>query len=188
VDKEINKMKLKEILEDYENKADKTLWKNEWISVKEKDGWYTYTHQEKSGGKAVAVLAYSIDPLMILGRYEKTPCHNDGVSLTALTGMVEKGNSPLETAIRELEEESGIKMDAEDFQSLGFTRPGKSSDTIMYLFAVKIPFEEGEYIGKGDGTKGEEGSYCKFVSIDEAINSKSETISAMILRALRSEL
>src|SRR5690606_3338734 len=110
---------------------DEVLWQDEWLAVKRKDGWYTYSHSVKSEGKGVAVLGYTEDGL-VLGRFENTPPHNDGVSLSSLTGMVEVGDTPLKTATKELKEESGFEVDESEFVDLGTVRPSKSSDSVIY--------------------------------------------------------
>ena len=175
--------KYAESLNEMDNK-DKTLWENEWLSIKQKDGWYTYMHQEKSDGKAIAVLGYSEDPFMVLGRYENTPCHGDGIALSSLTGMVDPGEDFLDAAVREFGEESGLDANKEDFIELGEVRPSKASDTIIKLYAVKIDYVEGKTSGEGDGTQGEEGAYCKMVSSKEAIDSKDPMLCTAILRLL----
>jgi len=172
---------LKEIALLESNENDKTLWEDEWIAVKSKDDWYTYTHSVKSDGLGVAVLGYTDDNL-ILGRYENVPPHGDGIALTSLTGMVEKGDTPLETAVKELKEESGFDSESSDFMDLGVVRPSKSSDTTIHCFAIRLDYKEGNLEGAGDGTKGEEGSYCKFVNFEEAVWSKDALISLMTAR------
>lgn len=165
-------------------KQDKTLWENEWLAVKEHDGWYTYMHQKKCDGKAVAVLGYSESPLSPLGRFERVPCHNDGVSLCALTGMVDGGEDFKTAAAREFEEESGVKVDEKELEDLGEIRPSKASDTVVHLYAVKIPKRDGKLTGKGDGTKGEQGAFCSFVSVNDSINSKDPLLATMVVRLL----
>ena len=169
---------------------DPVLWEDEWLAIKQVDGWYTYSHSIKSDGKGVAVLAYCKEPsLKVLGRYENTPCHGDGVALASLTGMVDHGGEgELETAVRELEEEAGVVADKENFKDLGTSRPSKSSDTTMYLYAVEVEFKEGKLTGSGDGTKGEDGAYCKFVSLKDAIESKDPILATMVARLLTREL
>lgn len=164
---------------------DPVLWEDEWLQVKSKDDWYTYTHGIKSNGKGVGVLAYSKDPLMILGRYENTPPHEDGIALASLTGMMDKEEEDaLTTAVRELSEEGGYDEDKEKFLSLGEARPSKSSDTTIYLFACEVEHREGEMSGEGDGTQGEADAYCKFVSLQEAIDSKDPILATMVARLL----
>jgi len=167
-----------------EKDGDKTLWENEWLAVKEHDGWYTYMHQVKSGGKAVAVLGYSEDPLLILGRFEGVPCHNDGINLCSLTGMVDPGEEFVEAAVREFDEESGSKVSASDLEDLGEVRPSKASDTVIHLYAAKIDKQDGKLTGDGDGTRGEAGAFCSFIPVTEAINSKDPLLATMVLRLL----
>jgi len=163
---------------------DETLWEDEWIAVKSVDGWYTYTHSVKSEGKGVAVLGYAEKDgqTYYLGRFENTPCHHDGIALASLTGMVEKGDHPQETAIKELKEESGVDADLGDLQDLGITRPSKSSDTTIYLFAVRLDYQDGKLYGEGDGSKGEEGAYCMFIPRGKAVNAKDPGLATMIAR------
>jgi len=173
--------KLKELALLESNKDDETLWEDEWLAVKSKDGWYTYTHSIKSDGKGVAVLGYTEDGL-VLGRYENTPPHGDGITLASLTGMVEKGDTPLSTAVKELKEEAGLDAEEGDFIDLGTVRPSKSSDTVIYCFGVELKHQEGKLYGEGDGTKGEEGAYCEFLDPKEAVLSKDPLLSVMICR------
>ena len=127
--------------------SDKILWQNEWLAVKEKDDW-TYTHSVKSNGEGVAVLGYTINPFRVLARFENIPCHNDGIALASLTGMMDHdGEDYITTAARELKEESGFDADKRDFFSLGVCRPSKSSDTIIYLYAVRLNYKEGKQLG-----------------------------------------
>jgi len=168
---------------------DPVLWEDEWLQVKMKDDWYTYTHSIKSNGGGVAVLAYSKDPLMILGRYENTPPHGDGIALASLTGMMDKEEEDaLTTAVRELEEEGGYKEDKGKFLDLGTVRPSKSSDTIIYMFACEVEHKEGKMSGEGDGTQGEADAYCKFISLQEAIDSKDALLATMVARLLTREI
>lgn len=159
----------------------KTLWENEWIEIREIDGFYTYMHQKKCDGKAVAVLGFSKDG-KVLGRFERVPCHGDGITLCSLTGMVDPGEEFLDAAVRELEEESGISMPPESLISLGEVRPSKASDTVISLWAVEVEYQPGEFTGEGDGTEGEKGAYCKFVTMKEAARCKDPLVPCMILR------
>lgn len=161
-----------------------TLWKGKYISVKLLDGFYEFLHDGR--GKSVAVLGYrrvGKDAWEFLGRFENCPPHQDGIVLCSLTGGMEEGENPKQTALRELKEESGIVYDSE-IKELGTLRPSKASDTTTYLFAVDlsdVPDKE-KYIGKGDGTKGEEGAYCKWISKSDAVNSKDPILISMIAR------
>ena len=162
-------------------RTSKTLYRNEWLSLQETLDGYVYAHEEKSDGQGVAVLAYRAKPLLVVGRYENCPCHFDGMALTSLTGQVDPGETPLQTAARELFEEAGITAGHDEFQSLGTVRPSKAADTTMHLFAVDIGDRD---IGRGpgDGTKGEEGAYCKWVDHEQALISKSPVLATMVAR------
>jgi len=163
--------------------TDPTLWQDEWIAVKKRDGWYTYTHQLKCNGQGVAVMGYRQGPagLELVGRYENCPPHDDGITLCSLTGMVEGEDNVLQTAKRELWEEAGIDAPEGDFQYVGAARPSKASDTAIHLFLINVA---GRDIGKatGDGTKGEEGAYCRWISFQDAVMSKDPILATLAAR------
>lgn len=161
---------------------DKTLFKTEWLSIKRTNDWYDYMHQEKSDGKAVAVLIYRENlNTPICGRFEEVPCHFDGISLCSLTGMVEKEDTFEYTAVKEIYEEAGINCKKEELIGLGTIKNSKASDTITYLYALNAGNRDiGEPIG--DGTKGEEGSYCDWVTYKDAIMCKDPLMSTLIKR------
>lgn len=160
---------------------DKTLYENDWLSLKETNDGYIYSYESRSDGKLVAVLGFKSDG-KYLGRYERNPAHKDDIALCALTGGVDKDVKDIkDMALQELEEESGIKADKDELIDLGTVRPSKSADTTFYLFGINLDdYEIGE--AKGDGSKGEEGSYCKWVSKDDLINCKDPIVHVMILR------
>jgi 8-oxo-dGTP pyrophosphatase MutT (NUDIX family) len=164
--------------------GEQTVYQGKYISVKLLDGWYEFLRD--GTGKFVAVLGYrriGKDAWEYLGRYENCPPHKDGIALCSLTGGMEEDEEPTQSALRELKEESGITTD-EELESLGTVRSSKASDSTGYLFAVdlsEVP-DQPKYTGKGDGTKGEEGSYCKWVSREEAINAKDTILITMIAR------
>lgn len=156
----------------------KQLFNNKWISLHDIDG-YVFSHETRCNGNIVAVLGYKGDKF--LGRFENTPSHSDDIELCSLTGGIDKGNTPTQTAVIELEEEAGIKKEEKDFKSLGTVRPSKSSDTTVHLFAIDCnDVEIGEI--KGDGSEGEKGSYCKWVTKEELINCKDPLVHTMLLR------
>lgn len=162
--------------------ADKTLYKGDWLTVKQTPGGYDYMHQEKSNGGAVAVLPYKLRPARIVGRYEECPPHRDGLALCAITGMMDHpGEDPATTAARELEEEAGIIAGSSELKYLGAVRTSKASDTTMHLFSINIGDRD---IGKpaGDGTRGEANAYCKWINVDEALKCKDPLVAAMMAR------
>ena len=175
-------------------RQDKMLFHNDWLSLKEKDGKYVYSHEERCNGHMVAVLGWRSkeQSLEILGRYEVCPAHDDGLKLCSLTGGIDKNNGDweklaLEFAEKELKEESGITIPKKKFKSLGIVRPTKSTDTYVHLFSVELMNEEPLSEPEGDGSEGEKGSYCKWVSYDEAVNCKDPLLHSMMLRLKKEE-
>ena len=168
--------------------SEKTLWENKWLEVYEKDGWYTCVRS--TVGDGVMVLPYRTkgNTWEILIRCEHTPCHEDGVRVkgkfnkTSLTGQIEKGYDPISTAEKELYEESGYSVAQKDFLDLGWVYPTKHSDDKSYLYAVNLDGAKEPAEIKGDGTKGEDGAWCEWVSLEEAIGLPSNSISACIAR------
>lgn len=160
--------------------TDKTLYEGKWLSVIERDGWYQFARIPGSTG-GVSILIYRKDPEKpILGRFEICPAHGDGLSLTAISGGIEEGQTPKTTAFNESFEEAGYRL--VDLIFLGKVKLSTNQDTDVYLFASNVTgFDREE--APGDGTKGEEGSYCDWVTIDEAVMSKSAILGSMIIRA-----
>lgn len=124
------------------------------------------------------------DPAFV-GRMEKCPAHSDDdMTLCALTGGMEGGEPPLSAAIREFEEESGIQADPGKFIYLGTTRPSKAMDTVVYLFGVDATGKE-MGTAQGDGSSGEAGTYCHWVTADDLIKCKDPLTHTMLLRLSR---
>lgn len=68
--------------------------------------------------------------------------HKDGV-WNGLGGKCELNESPLQCAVREFEEESGLKAKPKDFQWLGFLsfpnfKPLKQQDWWVHLYVVEV--------------------------------------------------
>jgi 8-oxo-dGTP pyrophosphatase MutT (NUDIX family) len=161
----------------------KTLYDNEWLSLKEVDD-YIFSHESRSNGRLVSILVYTLKNGKVdkvLGRYERCPAHRDGIALTSITGGVEDGKIR-RTAVQELFEEAGYEAEPEDLQFLGTTRPSKSADTTMYCFAFNGTGRKRRRNSIGDGTKGEEGAYCDWISADKAIHCKDPHMCVMLLR------
>jgi 8-oxo-dGTP pyrophosphatase MutT (NUDIX family) len=168
---------------------EKTLFKNKWINVIELDDGYTiYRLGETNEG--VHILAYRAqkdESLDILIRQENCPPHG-GMVPTGITGTVEKGDSLLETARRELLEESGYDRPKEDFQYQGSIYPSKASDFKIHLYAIDVGFTEPEQPIRGDGTKGEEGASTYWTIAENCADiASAPALSVSILRLLITE-
>lgn len=165
------------------------LYRDDNLSLMCKDGWYVYAHMTRSDGALVAVLVFrkseeskSAHSFEILGRYENCLPHEDGFSLTSITGGVDEGLSPEEAAVEELYQEGGYEADAKDLINLGTCRPSKQEDTLCYLYGFEAGDRERRTDSIGDGTIGEEGAYCKWVNGEDAVGCKCPLVSQMLLR------
>jgi len=89
------------------------------------------------------------DKLAFQRRDNKAP--TDPNVLGLFGGSIEEGESPLEGAFRELEEETSLRIPKEGFKLLTETNmPTRSGNAKVYLFTVQIsntPFE----VFEGDG-------------------------------------
>jgi 8-oxo-dGTP pyrophosphatase MutT (NUDIX family) len=120
--------------------------KNRWVCLKKLHAPtedYTYSHEERCDGKIVAVLPFvpdsaGMDPRVIARKEFTPPWGLDRLHLSSITGGVDKGEEPIQSAARELLEETGISMPVETFIPLGTVRGSKSSDSTYYLFAVDV--------------------------------------------------
>jgi 8-oxo-dGTP pyrophosphatase MutT (NUDIX family) len=159
--------------------SEETLWDNDWFSVIEKtdkDG-ASMTGLKPKGGNVV-VLPYIIEDgevIKIGVHHEVNPLWGDGTHSTAITGGIEDGESDLESAKRELEEESGYTVDEDDkWISLGSVKPSKLLDLDQPCFAVDVTgLEIGE--AKKDGTINEELSNFEMMPIDEILSNTNDT-------------
>jgi 8-oxo-dGTP pyrophosphatase MutT (NUDIX family) len=165
------------------------LWSNDWMKVVQVDGWFTC--YEKLDGISVLIL----DPLhnKILMRREYCPPYVEEkgqLALTSLTGGIEKKEYNLidayETAVKEVEEESGIKISKEDLSYHGSIYSTKASEHQTHLFSLEydsnIPLPSDI---KGDGTLGEEGAFVEWHDFEEVLlNTKSPCILSTIVRKL----
>lgn len=176
------------------------------LSLWQADGWYTYAHMSRTeAGQLVACLVYRRDRdgqiTHFLGRFETCLPHADGMSLTSITGGVDKGSWHLPTVCEELKQEAGIPEDVlpaahkiEDaadillndvastrLQYHGTCRPSKQEDTLCHLYsydATGLTLTE----STTDGTKGEEGSYCHWVEPHIMLGCKCPLVPAIAVR------
>ena len=172
----------------------KTLFKTKWIELIELNDpdhgvdSYICTHSPWTNGQAVAVLPYRVtkEGEESLIRHELVPCWtHKKLSPCSLTGGMDvEGESALDCAIRELEEESGYSCkDNEKWYPLGMSRLTKSSTSIVHLFAVNLTdVEAGD--PAGDGTALEDIAYCEWVhDVDDF--SQDPLLETMIYRLSR---
>lgn len=101
-------------------------------------------------GGAVAVIALQDDRILLVEQYRK-PIERMSVEIPA--GKLEVGEKPLDTAKRELEEETGYRANQWTFVQRFATSPGFASEVIHIYFAQDIyqvedplPLDEGEFV------------------------------------------
>lgn len=123
------------------------LHHNDWVSLnhiscpKDKIINYVYSTETKCNGKIVSFVPFKNkgNGIQFLIRCEATPCWDYVNQVpSSFTGCVEKGESPLETVIRELKEEAGYIVNQNNIINLGQVFGSKSSDTIYFLFGVDL--------------------------------------------------
>lgn len=162
---------------------DVSLLANTWMDLRQKFGWYTYARHKSREG--VAILCYNSETKKILIRKEHCPCHveNEGELITtSITGSIEKGNDPKQTALIELKEEAGLELKSvEELKFLGKVFPSKFMDYVQYLFAVDI--KDYQLLEPtGDGTKGEENAFVEEYDPKGFLEISENTIGNCIYR------
>jgi 8-oxo-dGTP pyrophosphatase MutT (NUDIX family) len=174
------------------------IFNNKWLSVKKKTmdngGEYVYAHAPWCGGEGVSILPFRnveteggfFHP-EFLGRFEICPAHSNDIELCSITGGMDKeGESPAFTARRELIEEAGYEAPVENFVYLGTVRPSKSSDNTTHLFGINLDKPAVKEVeATGDGTLGEEGAYCDWVSVERLADAKDPLLHTMFTRLVQ---
>lgn len=89
---------------------------------------------------AVAVIAVTTEKKLLLIRQFRKPLEKTIVEIPA--GKLEKGEDPLQCAMRELEEETGFKASQIEFVTSFYTSPGFADEIIYIYFTDKIELGE----------------------------------------------
>ena len=161
---------------------DKILYSNKWLQIVERDGWYVFSKETTSKGVVYILVIDNSKDKPILGRFEICPAHGDETQiLTSITGGVNIKRNPIDVAVEEIYEEAGFKVKKEQLLDLGKVNLTKSTDTIGHLYAVDVENMK-RYNAPGDGSFGEIGSYCDWVSVKEAMSCKCPIFSTLLLR------
>ena len=150
---------------------------------------YIFSHESRCNGQIVHVLPFmdkqsGTEPWFFLLRWELTPCwsFHEPYNLSMVTGGVDDGATPLETAINELSEETGYQALPRHFIDLGKCFGTKSSDTINHLFAVNVTNLDWQE-PSGDGSALEAASSCRWARLDDFyVNDPFVALAYMRLR------
>jgi ADP-ribose pyrophosphatase len=122
-------------------------------------------------GDSVAVLVFNqtTEKLILISQFRyPTYKNNNGWIIEAIAGMVDPGETPEQSARREVQEETGLEID--DFDSIAtfYPSPGGSSERI-FLFYSEVSGEKAKYkdtgglIGHGEDIKAVE------ITLDDAL-------------------
>lgn len=158
---------------------EKILYRTKYLSLVEKDNWIFVKDMTEA---FVAILPFRDreGEIEFLARIETIPAHQPARHLCALTGTIEKGESPSETARRELYEESGFRGRGPLIQ-MGQIFLSKSSSTVVHLYAIEVTDEVQEE-APGDGTQNEEEATTKWLTRKKASMVPDSLFCAMITR------
>lgn len=139
----------------------------------EQVGSYEYVHQDNK----VAVLPYRGEKYLL--REEICPSWGSERRVCTLTGTIETSR-PEEDALRELYEEAGFRILPEYLEEVGTTRPSKSTDQLVYLYAADVSGELAEN-PPGDGSVLEDDARCIWVEDpSQAVDPYATLIQCMM--------
>lgn len=162
---------------------DKVLFKEEWLSVKENNG-YSYIHEERCNGILVSILPWrqynKHEKMEFLMRMETCPAHGNNHEFCGIIGGYDDTSYTIEeTAIKEVKEETGFDINLKRLNSLGWVWDSKVADTKVYLFTADLTgLEQG--IATTDGTELEKNSYCVWAPIKECMNCKDSKVHTIL--------
>jgi 8-oxo-dGTP pyrophosphatase MutT (NUDIX family) len=163
--------------------SDKILFDNKWLQVKQRD-YYVYIHYPDCEGKSVVVLPFKKTDNGIHYLAVKEMClpHSDVPGIYNVGGGIYPHETVEEGAIREVKEETGYTISADQLINLGTSYLSKACDTMMYLFAVEITEDTPLSNVRGDGTKGEQGIEPVWLVEEDIIFSPNPLFSSLFLR------
>jgi hypothetical protein len=160
---------------------DQILYETPWLHVVVRDGWYTFVHTRNS---VIYLLPYrqGAHGTELLARFEICPAHSAQHEQTSITGQCKPGVDPQEVALEELYEEGGYQAQAAQLVPLGARQLVKFADTVAHLFAIDLTGMP-RSTAPGDGSRGEVGAYCEWISMEQASASVCPVFLAMIALA-----
>jgi 8-oxo-dGTP pyrophosphatase MutT (NUDIX family) len=147
----------------------------------------------KQKNPSVMILPYTIDgngnPLKIGLIAEPSQIKESKITYTVITGSPDDNDDDiLETAKRELKEESGYEVeDIEKWDFLGNIHSSKLVVNANPAFGVDVTdFQRGEK--EGDGSQNEENTKFYLVDISEALDKDDALISCLFLKIFQNKL
>ncbi len=152
--------------------------------------WKRLSRETYNRGNGAAILLYNKEKgTVILTRQFRMPIYendtNDAMSIEVCAGAIDGNDEPLETVIRETEEEVGYKIENAKQVLTAYTSPGALTEK-MYLFVAE--YNEGMKINDGGGLESEhEEIELLELSFEEAIKmmEDQEIIDAKTIMLLQ---
>jgi len=144
------------------------LLKKVSFDLKKKDGtWETQEREVYHHGNAATALLYNkAQRTIILTRQFRVPTYLNGnptgMLLETCAGLLEEGEDPDETIIREIKEETGYAIDAVQKIYEAYTSAGSLTE-LLYLYIAEYKKEQKVSTGGGLPDEGEE---IKIVELD----------------------
>ena len=115
----------------------KTLHQNPWFTLKSRGDFFTI---EPSFG--VVLILPIVEGSSIVLIEAKRPILNDMYSIEILAGNLERGESPQEGALRELHEETGIKISADRLKQQNPFALSPRDPCLAYIYEAEISMDE----------------------------------------------
>lgn len=142
---------------------------------------YIFTHTQNA---IVYLLPYRCPKqgAYLLGHFEVCPAHSQRLELYAITGQCEAEADPLSIALKELHEEAGILALPSQFVSLGSGYLTKQADTVAHFFIINVT-DMPQSKAPTDGSLFEQGSYCEWISQEQALTAPCAGLQALLARA-----
>ncbi len=117
---------------------------------------HEFAREVEDHGNAAVVLPYdAVRRTALLVRLLRAPvlmAGGEGLSLEAAAGLIDRGETPSETALREVLEETGLKLGALDHVATVWASPGVSTERMSLFLAEYAPADRvsaGRRAGRG---------------------------------------
>ncbi len=114
---------------------------------------------ERGDSAAVLVFNQTTNKLILINQFRyPTYKNHDGWIIENIAGMIDPGETPEQSARREVQEETGLEIDTFEQIAIFYPSPGGSSERI-YLFYSEVSGEKAKYketsglIGHGEDIK-----------------------------------
>jgi nudix-type nucleoside diphosphatase (YffH/AdpP family) len=123
-------------------------------------------------GNSAAVLVFNLDKqkIILINQFRyPTYSNGHGWTIEVIAGMVDSGESPEESARRELQEESGLIISTLEDICTFYTSPGGSSEQI-FLYYAEVSGEFAKYNKTGGLVKDGEDIISFEISLEDALN------------------